>query len=97
MTDRQRYLRRVLSRAINVATAEAIRIAPTLERWDTLAQNADYNVIIPAPETAKGIRMAPADHPTALSQILGRHTRQEEAHAAAVRYLLWLAYAWQRT
>ena len=97
MTDRQRCLRRVLSRAIDATTAEACRIAPTLESWNTLAQKADYQVIIPAPETAKGIRMAPADHPTALSQYWGRHTRQEEAHAAAGHELLWLAYAWQRT
>ena len=76
MTDRQRCLRHVLSRAIDTAAAEAGRIARTLERWDTPARKADYNVIIPAPETAKGIRMAPADHPTALSQYWGRHARQ---------------------
>ena len=94
MTKRQRYLRRVLSQAIDVAAAEACRIAPTLECWDTLAAKADYHVLIPAPETENGARMVPADHPIALSQYWDRHARQEEAHAAAVHDLRWLAYAW---
>lgn len=68
MTDRQRYIRRVLSRAIDTTAAEAVRITPTLERWDTLTAKADYHVLIPAPVADKGTHIVPADHPTALAQ-----------------------------